>query len=262
LASISPCHTAHHLSRRHFRLASGLHAQPPIAKGYWHTTVKPVDKPPLTQDAIADIAIIGGGFTGLNAALHLAQNGQDVAVLDAHAPVWGASGRNGGVCCLGGGILENAAITQIYGDDGRRDWRRAERSAIEHAQDLLGTHNIAADTHSHGETLLAHTPKRMKDVSAHAEQAAQDYDCSPEIIAKDALAERGMAGPFHGGVTIPLGFALNPAKYGAGLAKAATDAGAQLYANTPVQRIERGTEFILHTPHAKLRAKQILIASL
>jgi glycine/D-amino acid oxidase-like deaminating enzyme len=63
---------------------------------YAETACQPPETPPLDGDRSVSVAVIGGGFTGLSAALHLAKRGVDVAVLEAHQPGWGASGRNGG----------------------------------------------------------------------------------------------------------------------------------------------------------------------
>ncbi|TMV59858.1 FAD-binding oxidoreductase, partial [Thioclava sp. BHET1] len=70
---------------------------------YWASTIEdPRDYPQIVGEERSEFAVIGAGFAGLSAALHLAQSGADVSVLDMHRPGWGASGRNGGFCCLGG----------------------------------------------------------------------------------------------------------------------------------------------------------------
>ena len=74
----------------------------PREASYWPSTMDPPINPPARGTLTADVAIIGAGFTGLSAALHLAQDGADVIVLEANDVGWGASGRNGGFCCLGG----------------------------------------------------------------------------------------------------------------------------------------------------------------
>ncbi|MEN8933815.1 NAD(P)/FAD-dependent oxidoreductase [Planktotalea arctica] len=233
----------------------------PIRNGYWQTTTPPLDQPALQGTHQTDVAIIGAGFTGLNAALQLAKDGADVTLLDTETIAWGASGRNGGFCCLGGGVLENAQIDKHYGVDARVAWRQCEKGAISHVADLLTEHKIDADIHSKGETLLAHKPARWSMFQAHAEQAANDYDTEPTLIPESDLADHGLAGPFHGALTIPIGYALNPLKYALGIARAAIKAGAKLNARTPVTRIEQGTQFTLHTPQGKLTAKRLIIAT-
>lgn len=233
----------------------------PIKDGYWQTTADPLDLSQLHGTQQTDVAIIGGGFTGLNAALNLAQDGVDATLLDAETIAWGASGRNGGFCCLGGGILENAQIDKHYGSDARIEWRQTEKDAISYVKSLLVEHQINADTHSNGETLLAHKPARWDMLQKHAEQAANDYNVTPELINASDLPEHGLAGPFHGALTIPLGFALNPLKYALGLAKSAIVKGATLFQHSPVTHIEQGAQFTVHTPQGSISAKRLIIAT-
>lgn len=210
----------------------------------------------------ADIAIVGAGFTGLSAALHLAQAGASVAVLDARFPGWGASGRNGGFCCLGGSKLGDADIDRRAGKQARLDWRRAEVAAVELVGDLLARHGIEADTHSRGETRLAHSPGAARFESEMA-ACEENYGVTPEIIAKSDLAAQGFGGAFHGGLTTPIGFGLHPRKYAAGLLKAAEAAGAQVFGDAPVQRMTReGGTWRLSLPGgAELRAGNVILAT-
>ena len=228
---------------------------------FWSTTVAPFEGLQLQGTHQADVAIIGGGFTGLNAALHLAEDGVDVALLDAQTIGWGASGRNGGFCCLGGGILGNAQIDKAFGTDARHTWRTAEKDAISHVAKLLERHKINADTHSDGETLLAHKAKRWTTLKHHAEEVAESYGIEPILIPKSELSEHGLEGPFHGALTTPIGFGLNPLKYALGIAEAARAACARFFEHCPVNRIEQGTHFTLHTPKGRITAKRIIIAT-
>ena len=237
------------------------YSEEPRRDCYWSTKSEPLKHPQLQGTHSTDIAIIGGGFTGLNAALRLAKNGASVTLLEAETIAWGASGRNGGFCCLGGGILSNAQIDKAYGTDARREWRGTEKAAIDHVAGLLETHKIDADPHSKGETLLAHSVKQWPALQQHAEDAARDYDTNPTLTTAKDLASEGLAGPCHGAMTLPIGFALNPLKYAQGLAHVAQDAGAQLFQKTPVTRIEQSAGFTLHTPKGRLTTKRLIIAT-
>ena len=104
---------------------SALSRQPLPPSLYADTARPPVEAPPLDGDRNVSVAVIGGGFTGLSAALHLAERGADVAVLEAHEPGWGASGRNGGQ--VNPGLKGDPdEVERLFGPElGRRMARRA-----------------------------------------------------------------------------------------------------------------------------------------
>ncbi|WP_281955217.1 NAD(P)/FAD-dependent oxidoreductase, partial [Pseudophaeobacter arcticus] len=128
----------------------------PRAGCWWDETCAAPDRPELTGDHRCDVAIIGGGFTGISAALHLAQAGVSATVLESRFVGWGASGRNGGFCCLGGGMLEDAALDKAFGRRGRADWRSAEVAAVKLVEDLIARFGMDVDRHSNGETMFVH----------------------------------------------------------------------------------------------------------
>jgi glycine/D-amino acid oxidase-like deaminating enzyme len=232
---------------------------------FWRTTVAD-DRayPPLTGDQTADFAIIGAGYAGLSAALELARAGASVAVLDMHAPGWGASGRNGGFCCLGGAKLTTAQLRQRYGEAEMRRFRAAERAAIALVDRLVRTHDMTVERHSFdGEAILAHRPEAARDFSAQAAEMAALHGVECRVLDRSELAAAGMAGPhFHGALITPLGFALNPLQYAIGLAHAAQDAGAAIHADAEATAI--GVEGGLHavrTAGGFLRARRLIVAT-
>lgn len=229
---------------------------------WWRDSTPPADLPPLDGDRSTDVAVIGGGFTGLNAALVLAQAGLDVTVLDAEQPGWGASGRNGGFCCLGGAKASGAMIARRFGQAALSEWRATERAAIDHVADLIDRHRLEVDRHSQGETQLAHSPRAMAALRASVEETTRDYGTAPTLIEPEQLADQGLAGAFHGGMTLPLGFALNPAKYHAGLLRVATAAGAQIFGQTPATAIRRqGKTWRVTTPTGTVAASKVILAT-
>ena len=229
---------------------------------FWADTVPPGSWPALPGSRQTEVAVIGGGFTGLSAALHLAQAGVQVTLLEADHPGYGASGRNGGFCCLGGAKAPASVLRKRFGEAGLREWRTCEKAAIDTVADLLQTHAIDADTHSEGETLLAHSPRAWQKLQAEAQEIPALYGVTPQLTAAGDLAAEGLAGPFHGALTVPLGFALNPRKYHAGLARAAQQAGATLHAHSPVTRLRPiAGRWQLDTAAGSVTADRVLLAT-
>ncbi|MFA8385030.1 MAG: NAD(P)/FAD-dependent oxidoreductase [Pelagibaca sp.] len=229
---------------------------------WWRDTAPPDDQLQLEGDHRTEIAIIGGGFTGLNAALALAKAGAETTVIDAEQPGWGASGRNGGFCCLGGSKLGSGLIARRFGQDQRAEWHKAERAAVDHVDTLLSDNEIDADRHSEGETLLAHTPKAMRDMLASRKETKASYGVTPEIIPAEEQRERGLGGTFYGGITLPIGFALNPAKYHAGLAHAAQSGGVHVFGQTPALSITpSGAAWRVTTPKGTITTDKVILAT-
>ncbi|MEM8577542.1 MAG: FAD-binding oxidoreductase [Pseudomonadota bacterium] len=225
---------------------------------WWDETADLPVSEPLLGDIRADVAVIGGGFTGLSAALHLAEAGASVVVLEAQRIGWGASGRNGGFCCLGGGMLEDAALDARFGKGGRLAFRAAEARAVDTVSDLTKRLKLDIDRHSQGETVLAHRPRDMAEFEAEAGHIRENYCVEPVFMAADALRQAGMGGPFHGAMTIPIGFGLNPRKFLSGLRAAAAKAGVQIAEHSPVTRIGAG---VVRTAKGCVRAKDVVIAT-
>lgn len=224
---------------------------------WWDETIAAPDWPVLQGELAVDVAIVGGGFTGLSAALHLAESGATVAVLEAETPGWGASGRNGGFCCLGGATLSAPAMANAFGTAAAEEYGRAEVNAVNLVSGLLDRFNIDADRHSNGETQLAHRPKDMDRFRKSASQNPEQT-----LIEPADLAAHGMNGPFHGALTMPVGFGLNPRKYLFGLAQAASSAGAQLFQRSAANAIHKdGSGYLVQTKVGQLRCKQIIVAT-
>lgn len=228
---------------------------------WWDETIGAPDWPIQSGEQNADVAIIGGGFTGLSAALHLAQAGASVVVLEAESPGWGASGRNGGFCCLGGSKLSTKSMLRKYGEDATRTYAEGEEAAVHLVADLLQKHQIEADTHSRGETMLAHSPRALAQMRRQVDQI-RAAGMEVEFHTREELASVGMNGAFFGALTTPVGFGLNPRKYLFGLARAAIAAGADLYQHSPaLKTTPAGSQYLIPTPKGRIRCDQVVIAT-
>ncbi|SDX04038.1 Glycine/D-amino acid oxidase [Ruegeria halocynthiae] len=236
----------------------------PIEDSYWTTTVQRPDYPALTGAAKCDTAIIGAGFTGLNAALELARSGQDVVILEAEQPGWGASGRNGGFCCIGGSKTGLADLSRRFGQDHALNYMRAERDAVGFVQARLDDYGIEADTHSKGETRLAHSQNVADEMQDEIAGYRDVYGAEPEFLPREALEDHGLfSAEFYGALTAPIGFALNPMKYATGLAREAADAGVRIHGGSAVTEIAQSGDgqHLLKTAHGELRAKNLIVAT-
>lgn len=220
------------------------------------------DWPGVDGDFDTDIAVVGGGYTGLSAALHLARAGEAVTVLEAQAPGWGASGRNGGFCCLGGARVSDAALVRRHGAGADDAWFAAEVEAIDLVAGLIREFGIEAARHSDGELVLAHRPRVFNTFKDERERLAR-RGVGADVLPPDELTARGLAAAgTHGGLHVHKGFALDPGAYVRGLARAATVAGADIRAQAPVVSFGHDRDRIrLVTPTGSLRAKRVLVAS-
>ncbi len=235
----------------------------PHQRCFWGASTLPGDPLSPAQGTIrSEFAVIGAGFTGLNAALRLAQAGHDVTVLEAESPGWGASARNGGFCCLGGTALSFKAIAKRHGEQGLKEWGATEIAAIEQVRSFLTRTGTDADIHSDGETILAHSPAAMRDLRAEQAELETVYGVKTDLIEAEEMAAQGMRGRFFGALTLPNGFGLNPRKYADGLARACLAAGVTIHGHSPVLSVRRdGEAFALKTPGADVQADKVIFAT-
>lgn len=239
------------------------YGQGPRTGCWWDETADIPSMSEVNGTPSVDVAVIGGGFTGVCAALRLAFHGVSVAVIEAQDLGWGASGRNGGFCCLGGGLLDDAVLDRTYGKDERLSFRRSEKAAVTYVEQLISDHGIDVDRHSDGETALAHRLWDMSELEARAAAISENYGVTATLLQAHDLADQGMqGGPFHGALTVPIGFGLNPRKYLAGLVRAAVAAGARLFTQSPVSLISQvGSCYRLTCPNGVITADQVIVAT-
>ncbi len=232
---------------------------------YWEAVTPPPDRDPaLEGDVETDVAVIGAGFTGLSAALHLAKEfGFAPVVVDAAQVGWGASGRNAGFNCMGGGKISDAAYADRWGAADLEVFYRAQVRATETVAEVLASEGIDAEVQPRGEWLMAH---RAQDFDGFAEDAAfldRVAGVKSEIVAADGMRERGVNGAgFHGGMWSDVGFCLNPQRYVFGLADAVRRAGGRIFGDSTVTRIERLADgrFALQTARGRLVAEKLVLA--
>jgi glycine/D-amino acid oxidase-like deaminating enzyme len=233
---------------------------------HWEATAPPLGQSlaPLRSAIDADAAIIGAGYTGLHAAYRLAKiRGLQVVVLEAASPGWGASGRNGGFCCVGSAKLSYAAMLRKHGHAATREFFDAQLDAVSYVDDFISAHAIDAERSGSGEFQLAHRAWAMDELKAEHDLLAAAFGFRTELLKRDELGERGVGGAeFHGGLWSPVGFGLHPLRYLRGLAGAALDAGAVIHSRSEVKSWRQvGGVHVLSTAAGEVRAKRVLLAT-
>ncbi len=236
-------------------------------QSYWEATAgeSGIEAPPLSRNESCDVAIVGGGYTGLSAALYLARDyDADVRLVEAGHFGWGASGRNGGFCCLGGTALPGEELTRVYGEDVARETYAAHRDAIELVRQLLAEEAIDAQTQGDRELEVAHSPKVFQQMLRAADLYSRVLGCEVETFSQAAVRERFYDSPEQfGGITIAPTFGLHPLRYCRGLAAAAARHGAKLHERSEVvawSRDDNGYHRLV-TRGGELRARRVVYAT-
>lgn len=244
-----------------------------LPPSFWAESAQPLpdcDTLPPEADIKAEVAIVGGGYTGLSTALHLAQRGVSVAVFDAGRSGWGASGRNGGFCCLGGARMSLGEIARKFGEDAARQFGKQQLAAIDLVDARIRDWNLSVDRHSDGEVVLAHKPNRLSELQHEAEELAHFAGVKTELLTADDLRDRGLlANGVSAGLHVKAGFGLHPMKYLVGLHHQCRAAGVQIFEQAEIVRIDAGDNtpqsdhYVLHTrsPNTRITAGRVVIAT-
>lgn len=223
---------------------------------------RPVTLPSHSLPAQVDIAVIGGGYTGLNAARVLAQNNTTVAVLERHTIGWGASSRNGGMATVGL-KAPTKQIFRSYGEKLGRAFWQASLDAIDLIEHLVQTENIHCDFERCGHVELAYKPGHFTEMKTTVDwyRKALNHQSSHVVSPAELQQEIGTTA-YHGGLIDTASAGLHPAKYVFGLAQSAAWHGACLCEQVDVQRLEKlPTGYRLTTNQGDITAKEVFVAT-
>jgi glycine/D-amino acid oxidase-like deaminating enzyme len=211
----------------------------PAPRSLWAATAEePAPQAlPLEGMAKADVAIIGGGFTGLSAALHLAETGAEVLVLEAEEPGFGASGRNGGQV-IPGLKQDPDELVALFGLERGERIAEIAGGAAEFVFDLIHRHGIRCAPTCNGWIQGVHTASKLNLV--HRRVAQWELRGAPvRFLNREEIAELTGTTAYCGGYLDGRGGSIQPLSYARGLARAALAAGARIYGSSPALRMAR-----------------------
>lgn len=224
---------------------------------------RPVDLPVSSLPERVDVAVIGGGYTGLAAARTLARTGARVAVLEQGQIGSGASSINGGQ--VGPGLKANPqTVYHRCGPELGRELWCASLEAVKFLEQTLAEEQIDCDYTAKGGLALAYRPAHYKQLMAYAEWMARTLNYEKRIIPPEKLRQEIGSDIFYGALFEAEGGGIQPAKYVYGLARAAARAGALLCEETgvtQVRRTARRDDFHLSTNRGDLYTAEVLMAT-
>jgi gamma-glutamylputrescine oxidase len=216
-------------------------------------------RPALAGDVSADICVIGGGFTGLSAAVACAEAGLDVVLLEAEQVGFGASGRNGGQMIPGFNMAGDDLVKLVGEDIGHQLYRLAV-SARDRVQARIERHSIDCDLR-HGHFHLAAKKRDFVHLEEEAAFSEKMLGAGEAILVPPAdIGQYVDVSGYHGGIYVPKGGHLHPLKYVRGLAKAAASAGARIFENSRVVSVTDGDSAVVRTVSGSVTAPTVFLA--
>jgi gamma-glutamylputrescine oxidase len=227
---------------------------------YYAATAHPAPaRPPLAGEVTAEVCVVGAGFTGLSAALELAERGHRVVILEAAKVGWGASGRNGGQIVNG----VNASLETIgrrYGAETAGFVATMVQEGGRIIRDRVARYGIACDLKD-GNLFAAFTAKQMRALEAKQALWRRHGHDSFELLDKAGLARHVATDAYLGGMLDRAGGHLHPLNLALGEAAAFERFGGTIHEATPVVRVESGAARpVIHTARGAVRAEAVILA--
>jgi gamma-glutamylputrescine oxidase len=233
----------------------------PPAPSYYAASVASLPQPiraPLKGSVTADVVVLGGGIAGCSTALHLAQRGYRVVVLEARFVGYGASGRSGGQTIFGLAASQQSIASQVGKENARRLFDMSVE-ALDLTQSLIREHRIDCDYHPN-HIHAAIKPRHVDELEQWARELRDDYGYdSPRMLDRTALAEHLNSERYLAGLLDPRSGHLHPLKFTQGIARAAEAAGAVIHENSEVLRYEDGPRVRVHTESGTVTASHLVL---
>ncbi|HEY3615239.1 MAG TPA: FAD-binding oxidoreductase [Candidatus Sulfotelmatobacter sp.] len=216
-----------------------MSTHPLMEQNYWLTTTEmPTSNGRGSLPEEVDVAVIGAGFTGLSAARMLAKRGAKVAVLESETIGWGASSRNGGMVLTGMKLGVNKLIS-MYGRERTQQMYAASLASMDCVEQIVREEAIDCDFIRCGHLEVACKQKHFDDYARQAEVIAREFNHTLRVVQRHELNSEIGSTIYYGGMVDVVSAGANPARYVAGLARAAMKAGSQVFERTRVESIGR-----------------------
>ena len=219
----------------------------------------PEREPTLAGDARADVAIVGGGLTGLSTALALKRSGVDAVVLEREFCGFGASGRNAGHLTPTIG-KDLPTLLMLYGRERTAAIVRFADHCVHRTEELIAELGIACDYAPSGNVMAVVHPKQEKRLRRAAELAGT-VGSNVRFLEREEMRARGLPPAFLSGALEGAGGTLDPGKLVLGLRRAALAAGVRIHEGTRVTRIDEGSAPVVRTAQGDVRAERVVMAT-
>ena len=214
--------------------------------------------PSLVGDEVADICIVGAGYTGLSSALHLAEKGYKVTVVEAKTVGFGASGRNGGHVGIGQ-RQDQQYLEKAFGPKIASLLWHMSLEAVDTVKELIQKHKIKCDL-KHGNIPFSHRAKYNGDLEEEVAFLRDRYDFDQmDYVPKERLSELIDSDAYHGAIVDRASKHLHPLNFLLGLAAAAVKAGVVIYENSRVTSYA-GTPVVVKTIGGQITANEMILA--
>jgi gamma-glutamylputrescine oxidase len=235
--------------------------QPDTSPPPWYAFALPPEspRPTLAGRIVTDVCVIGGGIAGCSAALHLAGRGYRVAVLEAQAVGWGASGRSGAQAIFGVAAGQEQLDRIVGAADARAIWDLSIE-ALSLLRDHIARHAIDCD-YVAGQMHVAIKPRQGRELARWHEELTRRYDYrSVRLLDRSALRDEVASQRYLAGLHDSNSGHLQPLAYVRGLATAARHAGAHIYEGSRALRFESGATVRVFTAAGEVHCKHLLLA--
>jgi glycine/D-amino acid oxidase-like deaminating enzyme len=215
----------------------------------------------LQESLQADVLVVGGGYSGLSSALHLAKQGVSVVLLEARHVGYGGSGRSAGLVNAGVWKTPEYVIKQLGQEAGDR-FNMALHDSPAVVFDLVRRYQIECDVDQAGTVNIAHKAAAMPYLEDRCEQLIRLGSSSRMIDGKEAESISGSPVYCHGGILDPKAGTIQPLSYVRGLTNAATESGAKIYQQSPLLKLIRdGNRWLAETEAGQVLADQVILAT-